>query len=162
MVNPSSLGCRLTLLADDGLARAGVLHTAHGPIETPAFMVVGTAGTVKAMTAEAVRSTGTQCILGNTYHLMLQPGVERIASQGGLHAFMDWPGPILTDSGGFQVMSLAALRKVDRDGVTFQSHIDGSRHRLTPAICMDLQNKFDSTITMALDECTPYPASHEA
>jgi queuine tRNA-ribosyltransferase len=147
--------------ASDGRARNGVLRTAHGPLETPAFMTVGTAGTVKAMTADAVRTTGGQCVLGNTYHLMLRPGADRIAALGGLHRFMDWPGPILTDSGGFQVMSLAALRKIDRDGVTFQSHIDGSRHRLTPAICMDLQNKFDSTITMALDECTAFPASHE-
>jgi queuine tRNA-ribosyltransferase len=147
--------------AFDGAARAGVLHTAHGPLETPAFMAVGTAGTVKAMPADAVRATGTQCVLGNTYHLMLRPGADRIAALGGLHRFMDWPGPILTDSGGFQVMSLAGLRKIDPDGVTFQSHIDGSRHRLTPAICMDLQWKFDSTITMALDECTAFPATYE-
>ena len=148
-------------LAVDGIARAGVLHTAHGPLETPAFMAVGTAGTVKAMTADAVRTTGTQCVLGNTYHLMLRPGAERIAALGGLHRFMDWPGPILTDSGGFQIMSLASLRKIDRDGVTFQSHIDGSRHRLTPSICMDLQRQFDSTITMVLDECTAFPATYE-
>jgi queuine tRNA-ribosyltransferase len=147
--------------ASEGQARTGVLRTAHGPLETPAFMTVGTAGTVKAMTADAVRSTGCQCVLGNTYHLMLRPGADRIADLGGLHRFMDWPSPILTDSGGFQIMSLAALRKIDRDGVTFQSHIDGSRHRLTPAICMDLQNKFDSTITMALDECTAFPATHD-
>ncbi len=131
-------------------------------METPAFMAVGTAGTVKGMTADAVRETGSQCILGNTYHLMLRPGADRIAALGGLHRFMDWPGPILTDSGGFQVMSLSGLRKIDREGVTFQSHIDGSRHRLTPATCMDLQYKFDSTITMALDECTPYPVTHAA
>jgi queuine tRNA-ribosyltransferase len=149
-------------LAIDGLARAGILHTAHGPMETPAFMAVGTAGTVKAMTADAVRATGGQCVLGNTYHLMLRPGADRIEAQGGLHRFMDWPGPILTDSGGFQIMSLATLRKIDRDGVTFQSHIDGSRHRLTPSICMDLQRKFAATISMALDECTPFPASYEA
>src|SRR5436305_11332229 len=147
--------------ATDGLARAGLVTTAHGPMETPAFMVVGTVGTVKAMTAGAVRSTGTQCVLGNTYHLMLRPGAERIAALGGLHRFMDWPGPILTDSGGFQVMSLAALRKIDPDGVTFQSHIDGSRHRLTPAICMELQRQFHSTITMVLDECTAFPATYE-
>ena len=148
-------------VATDGPARTGVLHTAHGPLDTPAFMAVGTAGTVKAMTADAVRTTGGQCVLGNTYHLMLRPGADRIAAQGGLHRFMDWPGPILTDSGGFQVLSLAALRKLDRDGVTFQSHIDGSRHRLTPAICIDLQHKFDSTITMVLDECTAFPATYE-
>jgi queuine tRNA-ribosyltransferase len=149
-------------LATEGSARVGVLQTAHGPMETPAFMPVGTAGTVKAMTADAIRATGTQCVLGNTYHLMLRPGAARIEYLGGLHRFMDWSGPTLTDSGGFQIMSLAALRKIDRDGVTFQSHIDGSRHRLTPAICMDLQDKFDSTITMALDECTAFPATHEA
>jgi queuine tRNA-ribosyltransferase len=152
---------RFETSAADGAARAGVLHTAHGLLETPAFMAVGTAGTVKAMPADAVRATGTQCILGNTYHLMLRPGADRIAALGGLHRFMDWPGPILTDSGGFQVMSLAGLRKIDPDGVTFQSHIDGSRHRLTPAICMDLQWKFDSTITMVLDECTAFPATYD-
>jgi queuine tRNA-ribosyltransferase len=129
-------------------------------METPAFMAVGTAATVKAMTSGAIRSTGTQCVLGNTYHLMLRPGADRIAASGGLHHFMDWPGPILTDSGGFQVMSLSGLRKIDPQGVTFQSHIDGSRHRLTPAICMELQDKFDSTITMVLDECTSFPATH--
>jgi queuine tRNA-ribosyltransferase len=148
-------------VATDGSARAAVLHTAHGPLETPAFMAVGTAGTVKAMTADATRAAGCQCVLGNTYHLMLRPGAARIAALGGLHRFMDWPGPILTDSGGFQVMSLSGLRKIDGDGVTFQSHVDGSRHRLTPAICMNLQDRFDSTITMVLDECTPFPASIE-
>ena len=152
---------RFQTLATDGAARTGVLNTAHGIMETPAFMTVGTAGTIKGMTADAVRATGGQCVLGNTYHLMLRPGADRIAALGGLHRFMDWPGPILTDSGGFQVMSLSGLRKIDRDGVTFQSHIDGSRHRLTPAICMDLQHQFDSTITMALDECTAFPATHD-
>ncbi len=122
-------------------------------------MAVATAGTVKAMTAEAVRTTGCQCVLGNTYHLMLRPGGDRIAKQGGLRRFMNWRGPILTDSGGFQIMSLAAIREIDRDGVTFQSHIDGSRHRLSPATCMELQDKFDSTITMVLDECTAFPAT---
>lgn len=152
---------RFQVLATDGLARAALLHTAHGPMETPAFMAVGTAGTVKAMTADAVRSTGTTCVLGNTYHLMLRPGPNRIAAQGGLHKFMDWPGPILTDSGGFQVMSLASLRKIDRDGVTFQSHIDGGKHRLTPANCIESQHLFDATVSMVLDECTPFPADHE-
>ena len=114
------------ITATDGAARAGVLHTAHGEVcDTPAFMPVGTAGTVKAMTADAVRATGAGIVLGNTYHLMLRPGAERVARLGGLHRFMDWPGPILTDSGGFQVMSLAKLRKLDADGVTFQSHLDG-------------------------------------
>ena len=151
---------RLQICATDARARVGLLHTAHGTIAIPAFMAVGTAGTVKAMTSDAVRSTGCHCILGNTYHLMLRPGAARVAAQGGLHKFMDWPGPILTDSGGFQVMSLAALRKIDPEGVTFQSHIDGSRHRLTPSICMDLQSQFDSTITMVLDECTAFPATY--
>src|ERR1700677_4248705 len=146
-------------VASDGAARAGVISTAHGEIATPAFMPVGTAGTVKAMTADAVRSTGATVVLGNTYHLMLRPGAERIASLGGLHRFMDWPGPILTDSGGFQVMSLAKLRRLDADGVTFQSHIDGSSHRLTPARSIEIQHLLDSTITMALDECTKFPAT---
>ena len=157
---PAEFG--MQIVATNGSARTGVLHTAHGALETPAFMAVGTAGTVKAMTADAVRTTGCQCILGNTYHLMLRPGADRIAAHGGLHRFMNWPGPILTDSGGFQIMSLAAIRRIDHDGVTFQSHIDGSRHRLTPASCIDLQNTFDSTITMVLDECTAFPATHQA
>ncbi|MBN9563561.1 MAG: tRNA guanosine(34) transglycosylase Tgt [Alphaproteobacteria bacterium] len=148
-----------TRAATDGSARAGVLHTAHGEVETPVFMPVGTAGTVKAMTADAVRATGARIVLGNTYHLMLRPGAERVAALGGLHRFMDWPGPILTDSGGFQVMSLAQLRKIDADGVTFQSHLDGSRHRLTPARSIEIQHLLDATITMALDECTPFPAT---
>jgi queuine tRNA-ribosyltransferase len=145
--------------ATDGAARAGVLRTAHGDVATPAFMPVGTAGTVKAMTADAVRATGADIVLGNTYHLMLRPGAERIFCLGGLHRFMDWPGPILTDSGGFQVMSLAKLRKIDADGVTFQSHLDGARHRLTPARSIEIQHLLDATITMVLDECTPFPAS---
>jgi queuine tRNA-ribosyltransferase len=124
-------------------------------------MVVGTAGTVKAMTADAVRSTGTKIVLGNTYHLMLRPGAERVQDLGGLHRLMDWPGPILTDSGGFQVMSLAKLRKLGEAGVTFQSHIDGSEHRLTPERSIDIQHKLDATISMVLDECTPFPATHE-
>ena len=154
-------GCRWHAQATDGRARAGVLLTAHGPMHTPAFMAVGTAGTVKAMTADAVRTTGTECGLGNTYHLMLRPGADRIQALGGLHRFMDWPGPILTDSGGFQVMSLASLRKLDADGVEFRSHIDGTRYRLTPAISIGLQHQFDATITMVLDECTPFPADHD-
>jgi queuine tRNA-ribosyltransferase len=148
-------------LATDGTARAGVISTAHGVIATPAFMPVGTAGTVKAMTADAVRATGASIVLGNTYHLMLRPGAERIATLGGLHRFMDWPGPILTDSGGFQIMSLAKLRKLDADGVTFQSHIDGTTHRLTPARSVEIQHLLDATITMALDECTQFPATHD-
>ncbi|MGB8274177.1 MAG: tRNA guanosine(34) transglycosylase Tgt, partial [Alphaproteobacteria bacterium] len=120
------------ILATSGAARRGRLTTAHGTVETPAFMPVGTAATVKAMTPESVRETGAEIVLANTYHLMLRPGAERIERLGGLHRFMNWPGPILTDSGGFQVMSLAKLRQIDADGVTFQSHIDGTRHRLTP------------------------------
>jgi queuine tRNA-ribosyltransferase len=152
---------RWEYLAADGDARAGVLHTAHGAVETPTFMPVGTAGTVKAMTADAVRQTGAGIVLGNTYHLMLRPGAERVAALGGLHRFMDWPGPILTDSGGFQVMSLGALRTLDEDGVTFRSHIDGSKHRLTPERAVEIQHLLDATISMVLDECTPYPATHE-
>jgi queuine tRNA-ribosyltransferase len=147
--------------ATDGTARAGTIATAHGAVETPVFMPVGTAGTVKAMPADSVRSTGARLVLGNTYHLMLRPGAERIARLGGLHRFMNWPGPILTDSGGFQVMSLAKLRKIDGDGVTFQSHIDGSSHRLTPARSVAIQHMLDATITMALDECTPFPATRD-
>ncbi|MFM7611279.1 MAG: tRNA guanosine(34) transglycosylase Tgt [Alphaproteobacteria bacterium] len=147
--------------AQDGAARAGVLHTAHGTVPTPVFMPVGTAGTVKAMTADAVRATGARMVLGNTYHLMLRPGAERIARLGGLHRFMDWHGPILTDSGGFQVMSLAGLRKMDADGVTFQSHVDGSRHRLTPERSVEIQHLLGADVTMCFDECTPFPATHE-
>jgi len=148
-------------LATDGAARTGRIATAHGPIDTPAFMPVGTAGTVKAMTADAVRATGAQMVLGNTYHLMLRPGAERVASLGGLHRMMDWPGPILTDSGGFQVMSLAALRRIDAEGVTFRSHLDGSAQRLTPARAMQIQHDLDATVTMVLDECTKFPATED-
>lgn len=145
--------------ATDGQARAGRLTTAHGDIETPVFMPVGTAATVKAMTASAVRTTGAAIVLANTYHLMLRPGAPRIERLGGLHRLMDWPGPILTDSGGFQIMSLASLRRLDEDGVTFRSHLDGSPHRLTPESATQIQHQLDATITMALDECTPYPAT---
>jgi queuine tRNA-ribosyltransferase len=147
--------------AKDGLARAGTLRTAHGGVETPTFMAVGTAGTVKAMTADAVRATGAKIVLGNTYHLMLRPTAERVARLGGLHKMMDWPGPILTDSGGFQIMSLAKLRKMDETGVTFRSHLDGSAHHLSPERSMEIQHLLDATITMVLDECTPFPATHE-
>lgn len=150
------------LAGRDGAARAGTLATAHGAIATPCFMPVGTAATVKAMTADAVRATGAGIVLANTYHLMLRPGAERVAALGGLHRLMDWPGPILTDSGGFQVMSLAKLRKLDADGVTFRSHIDGSAHRLTPERAIDIQEKLDATISMVLDECTAFPATHAA
>jgi len=154
---PWSFSC----LAIDGPARAGVLQTAHGEVQTPVFMPVGTAGTVKAMTADAVRSTGAKIILGNTYHLMLRPGADRVEEMGGLHKFADWPGPILTDSGGFQVMSLGKLRTLDKDGVTFKSHLDGSMHRLTPERAVNIQHKLDATITMVLDECTPFEATRE-
>jgi queuine tRNA-ribosyltransferase len=154
-------GFSFELLATDGAARRGRVHTAHGVIDTPAFMPVGTAGTVKAMLPGSVAATGAQIVLGNTYHLMLRPGAERVARLGGLHKFMNWPGPILTDSGGFQVMSLAKLRKITEDGVTFQSHHDGSRHQLTPESSMQIQNLLDADITMAFDECTPFPATPE-
>ncbi len=144
--------------ATDGAARRGTIETVRGPVETPAFMPVGTAATVKAMLPENVRATGAQIILGNTYHLMLRPGAERVAALGGLHRFMDWDGPILTDSGGFQVMSLAKLRKITEDGVTFQSHVDGSSHNLTPERSMEIQRLLGANIVMAFDECTPYPA----
>ena len=144
--------------ATDGAARRGQLTTAHGVIDTPAFMPVGTAATVKAMFPGDVAATGAQIILANTYHLMLRPGAERIAKFGGVRKFMNWPGPLLTDSGGFQVMSLAKLRKMDENGVTFQSHIDGSRHLLTPERSIAIQDGLDATITMAFDECTPFPA----
>jgi queuine tRNA-ribosyltransferase len=145
----------------DGAARAGILTTAHGKVPTPTFMAVGTAGTVKAMTADAVRATGAKIVLGNTYHLMLRPTAERVARLGGLHKMMDWPGPILTDSGGFQVMSLAKLRKMDEAGVTFRSHLDGSAHFLSPERSVEIQFLLDATITMVLDECTPHPATYD-
>jgi len=140
-----------------GAARRGRLLTAHGIVDTPAFMPVGTAGTVKAMMPESLTATGAQIILGNTYHLMLRPGAERVAKLGGLHRFMNWPGPILTDSGGYQVMSLAQLRVLKEEGVAFQSHLDGSRHMLTPERSVEIQHLLDATIAMALDECTAWP-----
>jgi queuine tRNA-ribosyltransferase len=150
---------RWSFSAADGSARAGTLHTAHGEVATPVFMPVGTAGTVKAMTADAVRATGAAMVLGNTYHLMLRPGAERVARLGGLHRMMDWRGPILTDSGGFQVMSLNDLRKLDADGVTFRSHVDGSYHRLTPERSVEIQHLLGADVTMCFDECTPFPAT---
>ncbi|MFK7866606.1 MAG: tRNA guanosine(34) transglycosylase Tgt [Alphaproteobacteria bacterium] len=140
-------------------ARLGKLHTAHGSIDTPAFMPVGTAATVKGMLPQQVKQTGAQILLGNTYHLMLRPGAERVHALGGLHKFMNWPHPILTDSGGYQVMSLDALRVLNEQGVKFRSHIDGSYHMLTPERSIEIQHLLDSNITMAFDECTPYPAS---
>lgn len=148
------------IVARDGKARRGRLGLAHGTVDTPAFMPVGTAATVKAMRPESVAETGAQILLGNTYHLMLRPTAERIAELGGLHRFMNWPGPILTDSGGYQVFSLAGRRKLDADGVTFQSHVDGSRHRLTPERSIEIQHLLGADVTMAFDECTPFPATH--
>lgn len=148
--------------AMDGAARAGVLHTPRGAIQTPAFMPVGTAGTVKALTVEQVRQTGAEIILGNTYHLMLRPTAERVRRLGGLHAFMRWSGPILTDSGGFQVMSLSKIRKMSEQGVTFQSHIDGSKHELSPERSIEIQaDLLGADIVMQLDECTELPADRD-
>lgn len=145
----------------DGNARTGILKTTHGDIRTPVFMPVGTAGTVKGITPEMIEATQADIILGNTYHLMLRPGAERVQRLGGLHEFMQWKKPILTDSGGFQVMSLGNLRKITEDGVTFQSHIDGSKYLLTPERAMEVQAMLGSTISMVFDECTPYPATEE-
>ena len=150
------------LLATDGAARRGVVHTARGDIRTPAFMPVGTAGTVKAMYLDQVRDCGADIILGNTYHLMLRPGAERVARLGGLHKMIGWKHPILTDSGGFQVMSLAALRKMTEDGVTFQSHIDGKRYEMSPERSIEIQGLLGSDIQMQLDECTKLPAEPDA
>lgn len=147
-----------SLNATDGKARSGVIDTPRGEIRTPAFMPVGTAATVKAMMPESVRATGADILLGNTYHLMLRPTAERIASLGGLHKFMNWDRPILTDSGGFQVMSLAELRKLTEQGVTFRSHIDGSKHMLSPERSMEIQKLLGSDIVMCFDECPALPA----
>lgn len=146
----------------DGLARTGVISTPRGEIRTPAFMPVGTAATVKAMLPESVRATGADILLGNTYHLMLRPTAERIARLGGLHQFMNWQRPILTDSGGFQVMSLASLRKLTEEGVRFSSHIDGSKHMLSPERSMEIQKLLGSDIVMCFDECPALPATDEA
>lgn len=145
-----------------GRQRLGKLETAHGIINTPAFMPVGTAATVKAMMPDSVASTGAEIILGNTYHLMLRPGAELIHEMGGLHKFSGWNKPILTDSGGFQVMSLSALRKVTEEGVSFNSHIDGAKHMLSPERSMEIQYLLGSDITMIFDECLPYPSEYEA
>ena len=150
-----------TIAATDGAARAGTIAMRRGDIATPAFMPVGTAATVKAMRASEVRAAGADIILGNTYHLMLRPTAERIARLGGLHAFMGWDRPILTDSGGYQVMSLGELTRLTEDGVTFRSHLDGSRHLITPERSMEIQRLLGSDIVMAFDECTPFPATPE-
>ena len=147
--------------ATDGRARTGVINTPKGEIRTPAFMPVGTAATVKAMMPENVRATGADILLGNTYHLMLRPGAERVHNLGGLHKFMNWQGPILTDSGGYQVMSLTDLRKLTEEGVKFKSHIDGSLHNLTPEYSMEIQRLLGSDIVMSFDECTPFPATEK-
>ena len=148
-----------TCQARDGAARAGLLATAHGEVATPAFMPVATAATVKGLTAGQVRATGAGMVLANAYHLMLRPGAAAVARLGGLHRFMDWPGPILTDSGGFQLLSLKGLARVEEEGATFRSHIDGSCHRLTPEDAMAVQRDLDSTVAMVLDECTEHPAA---
>jgi len=147
------------LVATDGAARRGRLTTAHGPVETPVFMPCGTYGTVKGMTPEGLERVGTQMLLGNTFHLMLRPGDVAVRNLGGLHAFMHWPGPILTDSGGFQVFSLGDLRKISEEGVVFRSPINGDRVTLTPEISMQVQRNLGSDVVMIFDECTPYPAS---
>ena len=150
-----------SISASDGAARTGTISMKRGDIRTPAFMPVGTAATVKAMKPADVRSAGADIILGNTYHLMLRPGAERVARLGGLHGFMGWERPILTDSGGYQVMSLSELRKMSEEGVSFKSHLDGSAHMLTPERSMEIQRLLGSDIVMAFDECTPFPASRD-
>ena len=151
-----------TVTATDGAARAGILCTAHGEVPTPAFMPVGTQATVKGLTPDQLIATGTRMLLANTFHLALRPGEAVVAAAGGLHGFMGWDGPILTDSGGFQVMSLASMRKLSEEGVLFRSHIDGSRHLLTPERAVSLQlGDFGVDVAMVLDECTPHPATKE-
>jgi queuine tRNA-ribosyltransferase len=163
MATPASsiVTMRFELLAQDGAARCGRLTLAHGSVDTPAFMPVGTYGSVKAMSPLELRALGTQIVLGNTFHLWLRPGLEVIAAHGGLHRFMGWDGPILTDSGGFQVFSLGALRKITEEGVKFQSPVNGDRLFLTPEESMRIQRVLNSDIVMIFDECTPYPATHE-
>src|SRR6476660_492300 len=149
------------LLNSDGAARRGEFVTPHGKVQTPAFMPVGTQATVKGLMPDDVRATGAEIVLGNTFHLMLRPGAERVAALGGLHKFMNWPGPILTDSGGFQVMSLSQLRKLDENGVTFRSHIDGAMVALSPERAIEIQNLLGADIVMQLDECLKLPATRE-
>ncbi len=156
------MGLEFEVLARDGAARRGRIETARGAINTPAFMPVGTAATVKGMTPQGLAESGAEVILANAYHLMLRAGAERVARLGGLHAFMNWAGPILTDSGGFQVMSLAPLREIAEAGVTFRSHLDGSTHELTPERCIEIQRLLGVEIAMVLDECTAFPATQEA
>ena len=155
------MALKFEILKTSGKSRRGKLYTKHGIVNTPAFMPVGTCGTVKAMMPESVASTGAEILLGNTYHLMLRPGADLVEKMGGLHKFMNWNKPILTDSGGFQVMSLTGLRKLTEDGVTFSSHVDGKKYFLSPEESMKIQHKLDSNITMCLDECTPFPATYD-
>src|SRR5687767_4726484 len=150
-----------SIAATDGAARTGLLSMKRGDIRTPAFMPVGTAATVKAMKPQDVRSSGADIILGNTYHLMLRPGAERVARLGGLHQFMGWDGPILTDSGGYQVMSLSELTKVTEEGVAFKSHLDGSKHMLSPERSIEIQRLLDSDIVMQFDQLVPTTSSRE-
>jgi queuine tRNA-ribosyltransferase len=152
-------GLSFRLIATAGAARCGEIMTPHGPVATPAFMPVGTQGTVKALAPGTVRATGADIVLGNTYHLMLRPGAERVAALGGLHVFMNWPHAILTDSGGFQVMSLSQLRKIDEQGVTFRSHLDGATVELSPERAVEIQALLGSDIAMQLDECVKLPAT---
>lgn len=155
------MALKFEVLKKQGKSRLGKLYTKHGTIDTPAFMPVGTCGTVKAMMPESVAATGAQILLGNTYHLMLRPGADLVEKMGGLHKFMNWDKPILTDSGGFQVMSLTGLRKLTEEGVTFSSHVDGKKFFLSPEESMKIQHKLDSNITMCLDECVKLPAPYE-
>lgn len=155
------MGLKFEIDKKIGKSRLGRLITKHGMVNTPAFMPVGTCATVKAMLPESVAATGAEILLGNTYHLMLRPGADLVEKMGGLHKFMNWNKPILTDSGGFQVMSLSGLRKLKEEGVTFRSHVDGKKFFLSPEESMKIQYKLDSNITMCLDECTPYPSTYE-
>lgn len=152
---------KFEILTTDGKARRGKLYTKHGVVNTPAFMPVGTCGTVKAMMPESVAATGAEILLGNTYHLMLRPGADLVEKMGGLHKFMNWDKPILTDSGGFQVMSLSGLRKLSEEGVAFSSHVDGKKYFLSPEESIKIQHKLDSNITMCMDECVKLPAKYE-
>ena len=155
------MALKYEILKKHNKSRLGKLHTKHGIVNTPAFMPVGTCGTVKAMLPESVASTGAEILLGNTYHLMLRPGADLVEKMGGLHKFMNWNKPILTDSGGFQVMSLKGLRKLNEDGVSFKSHVDGKQFFLSPEESIKIQHKLDSNITMCFDECTPFPATYD-
>src|SRR5512140_2897643 len=152
---------QFSITATDGAARLGTLTLAHGTVDTPAFMPVGTYGTVKTMSPVELKDIGAQIVLGNTFHLWLRPGLEVIAAHGGLHRFMGWPRPLLTDSGGFQVWSLGALRKVSSEGVTFASPVNGDRMLLTPEVSMQVQRALNSDVAMVFDECTPHPATRD-